>query len=135
MEDHRQGDGYALTEIKWRRNFPEGHIYLYAKDYAGVTETIASIQGRDWRAYYRAILPVISLLEISRVTDRGAPACRIAVEGTTPDGAVRLEELYVVTNDHLLLLSTGGPTQHVLTLVGELESWCRRVVFKAHGGS
>lgn len=134
-EDYRRGEGYTLTEIKWRSEYKEGEVYLYAKDYAGVHETTASICGRDWRDYYRPVLPVVSIIEARQFPFLGREACNVVAEGSSSAGiSLRLDEHYIVLPDHVLLLSAAGPTVDVLALQTEIDSWFSGVRFRTLQG-
>jgi hypothetical protein len=131
-EDHRQGQDYVLTEIKWRRTYPDGDVYFYAKEYAGVQETVESVCSRDWRAYYRPLLPELSVLEVSRSNAQGRNACNVVAEGVSSEGhSLRLQERYLVPPDYVLLLSAAGPPKRIAEMEAEIKSWFSMVWFRA----
>jgi len=139
VEDYREGDGFTLTEVKWSTTYKEGQVFLYAKDYAlrrtgtpGSPETVASVCGRDWRAYYHSVLPTVLLLDNAQDVYLGHQSCHVTAEGTSAEGiSLRLDEHYIVIPGHVLLLSAAGPTTRILFLAQTIDSWFGRVRFKA----
>jgi hypothetical protein len=131
-EDHRQGQDYVLTEIKWRRVYSDGDVYFYAKEYAGVKDTFESVCSRDWHAYYRPLLPDLSVLEVNRSTDRGRDACDVVAEGVTSEGIrLRLQERYLVPPGYILLLTAAGPSKRIAEIEDEIQAWFSTVWFRA----
>jgi hypothetical protein len=131
-EAQRTGPDYVLTEIKWKRATPEGDVSLYAKEYATSSETLESICGRDWRAYYTSLLPIIDALDARRSRRAGRDACDVDAQGTSTRGErLRIKERYWVIPGYVLLLTAAGPTKWIDDMQREIESWFDSVRFEA----
>ncbi len=126
------GDGFTLAEIRCSRALVRGALRLYAKDYEGPSETVDGICARDWKSYYRSVLPNVSRLNVKTVREDSLPVCVVDAEGTSTTGErLRIKEWYVVAPRHVLLITAAGPDNAMASHEQAITQWRNGVTFRA----
>ncbi len=129
----RGGGTSGPAELRCSRGNADGLLYVYAKDYAA-TETLESICGRDWRAYYRPVIQVFSRVEAKLAGAGARRTCEVVAEGASAASQrLRLVERYAVAPGHVLLITAAGPSALLDEHRREIAAWFDGVRFAALG--
>lgn len=129
----RTAGEFEVSELECARDYPEGQLTLYAKDYKGQKEGIRTICARDWRSYYSVLISTAHRVRSGITTLRGRRVCEVNTEGAAPEGGRRIEirEWYVESRGHALIVGAAGPTARMAENRRAVEAWRDGIVFRA----